>query len=217
MDILYLFFMGASVGSFLGLVVDRFPQKSIIWPGSHCASCQHLLGVLDLVPVLSALFSRFRCRYCGQAFSAVYSLLEVCCGLLFVWGWLGWLSWGQVAMLAGALVLGLYDIRQHQYPLILIILLGAGLLCFFPFKTVSLILVLIGILCERFSLGFGAGDAYFLAVLSLLISLYQLIWVLQLASLLGICYLLCCNKKRPLAFIPFMTLAYLLTLIFQLG
>ena len=42
----YFFLVGAIIASFLGLVIDRFPEQSIIFPASHCDSCQTRLRPL---------------------------------------------------------------------------------------------------------------------------------------------------------------------------
>ena len=77
----YFFTVGACIASFLGLVIDRFPENSIIRPRSHCDQCQQTLGVLDLIPILSQCFFRFRCRYCQSGLPYWYALFEA-------WSWL---------------------------------------------------------------------------------------------------------------------------------
>lgn len=63
----YLVFglMGAAIGSFLNVVIDRLPLKqSLAYPPSHCPACGRRLRVWDLVPVASYLTLGGRCRYC---------------------------------------------------------------------------------------------------------------------------------------------------------
>ena len=80
----FIFFLGATFGSFLNVVIDRFPfNKSIFYPPSHCPHCKHKLAVLDLVPILSFLFIKGRCRYCNSRISRYYPLIETVTGLLF--------------------------------------------------------------------------------------------------------------------------------------
>lgn len=80
-----LFFIGATVGSFLNVCIFRIPEcESIVRPPSHCMSCGRRLRFLDLIPVLSALIFRFRCRYCGHRYSWQYPLVEAVTGALFV-------------------------------------------------------------------------------------------------------------------------------------
>ena len=58
--------MGASVGSFLNVVADRVPAGgSVVTPRSFCDSCKRLLGTLELVPIISYLLLKGKCRRCG--------------------------------------------------------------------------------------------------------------------------------------------------------
>lgn len=69
--------VGATIGSFINVVIYRLPNRqSLIFPSSHCLSCGERLGFLDLVPVLSYLLLRGRCRHCGKRFSPRYALVE---------------------------------------------------------------------------------------------------------------------------------------------
>jgi leader peptidase (prepilin peptidase)/N-methyltransferase len=80
-----LFVFGAVVGSFLNVCIFRLPEaESIIAPPSRCGSCGRRLRFLDLIPVLSALIFRFRCRYCGHRYSWQYPFVEALTGALFV-------------------------------------------------------------------------------------------------------------------------------------
>ena len=75
---------GALVGSFLNVVLWRVPRgESIVSPGSHCPSCGTFLRPVELVPVVSWVALRGRCRTCGVHISARYPLVELACGALF--------------------------------------------------------------------------------------------------------------------------------------
>jgi hypothetical protein len=75
--------LGISVGSFLNVCIDRLPNnESLLSPGSHCASCQHHLGIRDLVPVFSYLWLRGRCRYCQAPVSGRLLWVEIGIGLV---------------------------------------------------------------------------------------------------------------------------------------
>ncbi|HWP30964.1 MAG TPA: prepilin peptidase [Fimbriimonadales bacterium] len=83
------FIIGAFIGSFLNVVIYRLPRKmSLIAPSSHCPHCNHPLGVLDLVPLLSFLVFRARCRYCKAKISWRYFVVEFITAI--VWGALWW-------------------------------------------------------------------------------------------------------------------------------
>ena len=81
----FLFAIGATIGSFLNVVIYRLPRaESVAYPPSHCFSCGTRLTVIDLFPVLSYVWLRGRCRHCGKGFSPRYALVEAACGLLAV-------------------------------------------------------------------------------------------------------------------------------------
>jgi len=58
-------------------------KESIASPPSSCASCGSRLGPADLVPVISYMFLKGRCRHCGAKISARYPLVELLTGVLF--------------------------------------------------------------------------------------------------------------------------------------
>jgi leader peptidase (prepilin peptidase)/N-methyltransferase len=51
---------------------------------SHCVSCNHKLGPLDLIPIFSYLFLGGKCRYCKEKIRSRYVLLEIMSGLAFL-------------------------------------------------------------------------------------------------------------------------------------
>ncbi len=76
---------GLVVGSFLTVVVDRVPRRaSVVAPPSACGSCGHRLGPLDLVPVVSWLMLRGRCRRCGAPIGVEPIVIELATATLFV-------------------------------------------------------------------------------------------------------------------------------------
>ena len=69
--------LGAVLASFFGCAVQRTcSDRSFTHGRSHCDSCGHTLGVLDLIPVLSWLCLRGRCRYCGAKIPAWGTVTE---------------------------------------------------------------------------------------------------------------------------------------------
>ncbi len=93
--IIFLFCLGASVGSFLNVVVYRLPQgMSIVQPGSHCFSCQAPVRWYDNIPILAWFYLRGRCRNCGAKFSIRYALVELFTAILFVAIYRGYFYWG---------------------------------------------------------------------------------------------------------------------------
>jgi len=85
MVVAYTAILGLIVGSFMTVVVDRVPRhKSIVTPGSACGNCGLELGPLDLVPVLSWLALRGKCRRCKAKIGVEPLLIELTNATLFV-------------------------------------------------------------------------------------------------------------------------------------
>lgn len=84
----FIVLIGATVGSFLNVVIFRLPRgESLVRPRSRCLSCGAALGVIDLVPVLSYLALRGRCRHCGRPYSPRYMFVELATGLAALAAW----------------------------------------------------------------------------------------------------------------------------------
>ena len=78
------FLTGASIGSFLNVVADRLPAgQSLVRPRSACSACGHELSNLDLIPIVSYLGLRGKCRYCRAHIPARIAAIEAITGLLF--------------------------------------------------------------------------------------------------------------------------------------
>ena len=85
MDYTLIAILGLVIGSFLNVCIYRIPvEESIAFPPSHCGKCQHNLSPVDLVPVLSFIFLRGRCKYCKEKISLRYPLIEVLNALLYL-------------------------------------------------------------------------------------------------------------------------------------
>jgi len=80
-----IFIIGTLFGSFFTLAVYRIPKKiDITHTHSFCPNCNHKLGFFELIPVLSYLVLRGKCRKCGQKIRIRYFLLEILSGLTFL-------------------------------------------------------------------------------------------------------------------------------------
>ena len=108
--VVMLFGYGVIFGSFINALVWRLREQgkgrrakgreqraesreqslSILRGRSMCPRCKHALAAKDLVPVLSWLSLKGRCRYCKKPISGQYPLVELVTGLLFVVFYLGW-------------------------------------------------------------------------------------------------------------------------------
>ena len=212
----YFFTIGTCIASFLGLVVDRFPNQSILTPRSHCDQCQHVLGVWDLIPILSQLLHRFRCRYCHQIYPFWYCLFEVWSGLLFLACANGYLSLPQLLTLLGAAVLAIYDLRFMEYPLFIWCCLHALVLFLSGSNLLMLVFLLLAIGAHFFFIGIGAGDFLLLATFSLSFSSTKILFLIQIASLLGILVFALKKERDRIPFVPCLFLSYHALLLYTM-
>lgn len=110
-------FAGLMLGSFLSVLLERLGHKDGIVAGrSECPRCHHVLAWYDLIPLLSYLLLRGKCRYCGARIASLYPILEI----------------------SMAVVLGVYAFRfgipTPWYAMNLIVLFGLVALFFFDLK-----------------------------------------------------------------------------------
>ena len=206
----YFFTIGTCFASFLGLVVDRFPNQSILTPRSHCDHCQHVLGVWDLIPIISQLLHRFRCRYCHQTYPFWYCLFEIWSGLIFLACANGFLSLPQLLTLLGSAVLAIYDLRFMEYPLAIWCCLHALVL----FLSASNLLMLVFLLLAIG--GMGAGDFLLLATFSLSFSSTKILILIQIASILGILFFALKKERDRIPFVPCLFLSYHALLLYTM-
>lgn len=80
-----IFIIGTIIGSFLNACIYRIPVgESIAYPPSHCVSCKSKIKWYDLLPIMSYIFLKGRCRYCEEKISIRYPAIEFITGLLFL-------------------------------------------------------------------------------------------------------------------------------------
>ena len=113
--------LGLIIGSFLNVCIYRLPRRqSVNWPGSRCTTCDRSLSWYENIPVVSWLVLRGRCRTCGERISAMYPLVELVTGALFVAGYViyGWtpLLAVRLAFACAMVVLFAVDLRHHLLP-----------------------------------------------------------------------------------------------------
>jgi leader peptidase (prepilin peptidase) / N-methyltransferase len=161
----FAFLLGAAVGSFLNVCIDRLPRgESLATPPSHCEGCGRRLQPLELIPIVSYLALRGRCRTCGAKIPLRVAAVELVSGLLYTLIWLrfGWtieavLSFAFVSVLV---VIAFIDYEHHRilniltFPAIALALVAAVALPGRP----PLFYLLGGLL--------GGGSLYLLALAS---------------------------------------------------
>ena len=113
--------MGLLVGSFLTVVVDRVPRGgSVVAPPSACGACGHRLTAPDLVPIVSWVVLRGKCRHCGHPIGWEPIIIEVATATIFT---LFGLEFGADAVLPAFWILGAalvalvwIDLREFRLP-----------------------------------------------------------------------------------------------------
>ena len=121
---LIVFAFGASIGSFLNVVIYRVPAAlSLLHPPSRCPTCHHQLRPYDNVPVLGWLWLKGRCRYCRSPISPRYPLIEALTGGLFLatfyYFGLTWATVGAWVLLSWLICLTFIDFDTLTLPNVL--------------------------------------------------------------------------------------------------
>lgn len=124
----FLFLLGAAMGSFAGAMAWRLHTKrNMVNDRSECESCHHKLSVIDLLPIVSWLMLKGKCRYCKASISPLALLSEVVLAVIFTISFLFWplgfVSWQSETLFVIWLIymvildiLMIYDIRWMLLP-----------------------------------------------------------------------------------------------------
>jgi len=227
--------LGAAVGSFLNVVIDRLPAgKSLASPPSHCDHCQRRLSPLELVPIFSYLFLRGRCRTCQKPIPIRNLAVELGTGLAFLLTWqIYGLSWTTALYsLYGSLLitLGCIDLEHQKIPNLLIYpAIGLGLVMIpvlqldDPWMTLTggllgfAVLFLIAVLAPG---AMGMGDVKLVVFLGFVVGFPEIILALFLAFISGglvagiLLVLKKLGRKDTVAFGPFLGLAGFISLLY---
>jgi len=82
---IFSFLFGATIGSFLNVVIHRVPnEESIVFPNSACPRCGNAIKAYDNIPILSWMILGGKCRKCKEPISSRYPAVELLTALLFV-------------------------------------------------------------------------------------------------------------------------------------
>ncbi|UOF90168.1 prepilin peptidase [Fodinisporobacter ferrooxydans] len=224
---IYIIILSLFIGSFLNVVALRIPKgESIVSPPSRCTSCGHRLGWLDLIPVLSFVFLRGRCRYCGDRVSPFYAVFEL---LALIGAWILYDHFGMnwefpvgFFYICVLLVITITDLKYMRIPdKIVFPSMGAMLLLrllihplpywqyILGFFAGGLLLLLIALVSRG---GMGGGDVKLFAFIGLSIGLYQMLLGFFFACLLGSIFGLIFirlgiyKRKSPIPFGPYIAM-----------
>jgi leader peptidase (prepilin peptidase) / N-methyltransferase len=209
--------LGLILGSFIATLVLRWPEGRSVGGRSACDGCGRTLGARDLVPLLSAVASRGRCRTCGGRIDPVHWQVELAAALVGLAA--GLVAPGPEALAGAAfgwllLALAALDLRALWLPDRLTAVLAAGGVVTSPWFAPALEerlvggaagfallwLVSAGYRRVRGREGMGGGDPKLFGAIGLWLGWRMLPPVLLAASLLGLgVALVAAVRGRPLA------------------
>jgi leader peptidase (prepilin peptidase) / N-methyltransferase len=228
---LILLLYGLAFGSFFNVVGLRVPiQKSIVRPRSACPNCQHELGTLELIPVISYLVQRGKCRQCKVGISPLYPIIELFTGLLFIsapfiMGWTSelWIAWSLISLLV---IITVSDLAYTLIPDKILLFFTAiffierFLIPLVPWwdsllgATVGFSLLLIISIISKG--GMGGGDIKLYAVIGFAVGTKLMLLSFFIATLIGAIFgiigisLRLLERKKPVPFGPFIAIGTLL-------
>lgn len=226
------FLFGISIGSFLNVCIWRIPKKfPIANDRSMCPCCQHKLKAIDLVPILSWVFLKGKCRYCKSSIAFRYPLIELLTGILYVLSFRHFgLTWNSVlfCLFASLLIVGAGIDYDYTYipDTIHLCLFVIAVLSHLIGNPVSIKCSLAGgLLVGGFMLilsylthgGIGGGDIKLLTVTGFYLGLSRNIFAFFLAYSLAACWCIIpmlrkkVNRRTEIPMIPFFTIALIVT------
>jgi len=211
-----LFILGLVLGSFYNVLIYRLPgDMDLKGERSMCPKCKTVLSALDLIPVLSWIMLKGRCRYCKTKISVQYPLVELTSAVfaLIAYYRFGLTLEGLLLYIfsSACLIIALTDLRTQIIPDKITIPLLIFFLAISPFRGAtgqlfnlnlkvspyinSLLNALLGavscggfllLLAELSNGGMGGGDIKFMAAAGAYLGWYGAFMVLLLGSILGI-------------------------------
>ena len=237
------FAIGTVFGSFLNCAAFRTARgESFVKGSSRCPQCGHELGALDLVPVLSWILLKGRCRYCKTKISVRYPLTEIAFGILTA---LCVLRFGLTVLclrncvfIACLFFLSLVDLEEQIIPDGSLIIAALAWLAALPFlwegwksalfqalsglvfgAAILLISLLMDKVLNKESL--GGGDIKLFAVTGLYLGFTGTLFAVMLACIIGLVFALALFrtklKGKPFPFGPSIALAATAMLLFGGG
>lgn len=239
---IYLTFAAFVIGTFLGSAFNclayRMAREQKWSAGrSACPACGQTLSLLDLIPVLSYLFLRGKCRHCGAKLSSRYVLTEVLLGVAFIsllWRFNFTLDTiSSTVLICCLFILSLIDLDIQIIPNRFLIIpalvriaqhlyeggfygLFIGVL---PGLIFGGVLLLLSLLMDKVlkKESMGGGDIKLMAMLGLYFPIAQCLLLLVFACFFGVLIAVILKKAKPDTAFPFgpaLSLSAWITLLF---
>ena len=197
----FLVIVGACIGSFINVVISRLPTKGAFLASkrSRCLKCDNTIEPYDMIPIISWLILRGRCRKCNVKISIQYPLVELSCVILAVisFAWFGprlatIVAFGVTVTL---LAISVIDFQTTEIPNSLIIIIAIFAICaILIFPAVTILDRVIGLFAISVPLlivslvvngAFGGGDIKLMAACGFLLGWQVTLLAFFIALLLG--------------------------------
>lgn len=240
MDYLIIFIFGTIIGSFLNVCIYRMPRnQSIAYPPSHCTNCNNNLKPYDLIPILSYILLKGRCRYCREKVSERYPIIEFLTGILYV---LVYVKYGiaidaikYIIMVSILIVIGMIDLDTTNiyFKTTLVgFIVAVTFLAIHAYRGLSVMNYIYGgiigggtlaliILITKGGMGWGDAEICFVCglFLGLKLTLLMLFLSFVIGSLIGLALISLKRKTRKdyIPFGPFIVLASIITILWGQG
>lgn len=154
------FIFGSVFGSFFHVVATRMAnEESIISPPSFCPKCNHRLKWYELIPILSYIIQRGKCKNCQEKIPLSYLLIEVITGILFL---ICYKKFGFTSELIIALI----------FVSAMVINIISDIECMIIIDEVLVIASLLIVLTYLFSLGFDKTAPYIYSAIGSFLTMY---------------------------------------------
>ncbi|MCD7949388.1 MAG: prepilin peptidase [Erysipelotrichaceae bacterium] len=225
--------IGMCLASFVNVVVYRFPKnEDFIFGHSYCPNCHHYLSFLDMIPVISYLSLKGRCRYCHHPIPIRDTFIEIFGGIVAV---LCFHVYGKSTMFFIALLLAFvfltislldYDtmIIDDRFQIILLAIAFISMFfnnIFIYERIIGCIVTVLPLyLLNHFKECIGGADLKIMAIMGWMLGFYYsyvgLFIAIMLASLYALIKLLCrkVTIKTYIPFAPFLCIGYFMSLLY---
>jgi leader peptidase (prepilin peptidase)/N-methyltransferase len=238
MELLLIFILGTLIGSFMNVVIIRIPkEESVVFPASHCITCNAKLKPWHNIPIVSWLMLRGKCSFCGAPISKQYPIIELLSGIIFL---LVFMKMGiSVPTLGIAIVfllllaLSVIDFYYKMVPdslnllALSLAIVSAFSLPMFVEHGVNALLFAGGFTLLRFYLSYiikkeamGEADIMIAATMGALLGIKLTLAAIFLSAVLALPAMLLLRNEEDeeslqVPFIPFLAMATLLVFIFD--
>lgn len=234
---LFLFSLGAALGSFANVFVIRLHRRETLMGRSHCMHCKKTLQAGDLIPILSWFFLGGRCRYCRKGIHWQYPAVEAAMALLSLIVFLRNFNGGDIdymrisfelCVVFTLLVLTVFDLRWKLIPIELLLISGILILLMQLLLGTPWLELLLGMVVGGGSLGaivllsrgrmMGEGDpfvgAFMGAVLGFPLTMFGIFASFMVGGSVATALLMqgSVGRKTQVPFVPFLTAGTLIAL-----